>query len=838
MFQFFKLSFMNKLFYAIIISFLILIPCTQVHSQESHTLNYLYEISGNRTIAGQHGMQYRETINTITGYYPGLWGEDFSFYSKYSTSSISQWRSLLVEKAKEMWAKGDIIALMFHACPPTQPEPCGWSGGVQSHLTDSQWDELITNGTRLNKNWKARLDAIVPYLQELQNSGVEVLFRPLHEMNQGAFWWGGRPGPNGTARLYQITHDYLESKGLTNIIWVWSLQDFGTLSSDINTYDPGSKYWDVLALDVYWSDGTGYTTQKYNIIKNKAAGKPIAIGECGKLPTADILAKQPLWTYFMDWAELTQQDNSNAAISSLYNASNILTEDDMPGWNKDCSYLGKPYRIPGKIEAENYDNCGEGISYHDFDKLNEGGKYRIKEGVDIDTSSEGGYMVTDVHSGEWLKYTVIVDTSGIYNIQTRVSSAESGKTFHIEMGNVNISGSIMVPNTSSNKSWVDVNVSTPELTSGMKIMRIVMDSDSFNIDYVKFTLKNQAPTISIASPTNGESFATPVNIKIKASATDDGVISKVEFFDDDKSLGEIDNAPYEYLWNNAPKGNHILSAVATDNAGLSTISDKVIIKVIQTEMPYDSIPYPIPGRIEAENYDYGEENVAFYDLSKGNFLNAYRNDDVDIGICTDTTGGYALGFFQTGEWVQYTVNVTKTQDYDIEFRVASKSPPTASISLDVDGKDVTGPITVSTGGVQEWKSIVKTNIPLKAGKRILRLNSLAQYPNVNYMDFTASSASGVSDTVAQQPRTFRLSQNYPNPFNPTTIIKYEIPKTCFVTIKIYDLIGRELKTLVHEEKSAGDYSESFDGKDLSSGVYFYSIRAGDFYKVRQMVLLK
>jgi len=145
-------------------------------------------------------------------------------------------------------------------------------------------------------------------------------------MNQGAFWWGGRPGQNGTVKLYQISHDYLvKTKGLTNLIWVWNLQDFSTLATDLNNYDPGNDYWDVLTLDVYGSDGNRYTSAKYNLIKNKAAGKPIGIGECDVLPTANLLQSQPLWTYFMGWADLTQSSNSNTAIHTLFNAPNVLT---------------------------------------------------------------------------------------------------------------------------------------------------------------------------------------------------------------------------------------------------------------------------------------------------------------------------------------------------------------------------------------------------------------------------------------------------------------------------------------------------------------------------------
>jgi mannan endo-1,4-beta-mannosidase len=297
------------------------------------TLNYLYKISGSKTISGQQGSSYWEPMFTITGKYPGLWGEDFSYAPFFGGTDMASSRTLLANEAKQRWLKGEVIALMFHACPPTMGEPCQFETDVKSKLTDPQWTELITDGTVLNSAWKARLDAIVPALQDLKNNGVEVLWRPLHEMNQGSFWWGGRPGANGSSKLYKITHDYLvKTKGLTNLIWVWNLQDFSTLSSDLTTYDPGSDYWDVLALDVYWSDGTGLTSAKYNAVSAKAGNKPIGVGESDVLYTSDDYTAQPKWTYFMGWRELTQQKNSNDRISAIYNATNIVTLDEMPGW--------------------------------------------------------------------------------------------------------------------------------------------------------------------------------------------------------------------------------------------------------------------------------------------------------------------------------------------------------------------------------------------------------------------------------------------------------------------------------------------------------------------------
>ena len=88
------------------------------------------------------------------------------------------------------------------------------------------------------------------------------------------------------------------------------------------------------------------------------------------------------------------------------------------------------------------------------------------------------------------------------------------------------------------------------------------------------------------------------------------------------------------------------------------------------------------------------------------------------------------------------------------------------------------------------------------------------------------------------PKEFSLSQNYPNPFNPSTVIKYQLPKTSQVTLKVYDLLGNEIGTLVNEEKPAGFYEIELNALRLSSGFYIYKITAGNYVQTRKMILLK
>jgi glycosidase len=134
--------------------------------------------------------------------------------------------------------------------------------------------------------------------------------------------------------------------------------------------------------------------------------------------------------------------------------------------------------IPGTIEAENFDNGGEGVAYHDNDAGNRTLVYR-NEGVDIESCSEGGYNLNYSNNGEWTEYTVNVASTGSYNIATRVATPVSGGSFHIEMDGVNITGTLTVPNTGGWQNWVDVN-KVVTLNAGQHVMRFYIETKEFN----------------------------------------------------------------------------------------------------------------------------------------------------------------------------------------------------------------------------------------------------------------------------------------------------------------------------------------------------------------------
>jgi hypothetical protein len=88
------------------------------------------------------------------------------------------------------------------------------------------------------------------------------------------------------------------------------------------------------------------------------------------------------------------------------------------------------------------------------------------------------------------------------------------------------------------------------------------------------------------------------------------------------------------------------------------------------------------------------------------------------------------------------------------------------------------------------------------------------------------------------PKEFQLDQNYPNPFNPSTSISFSVPSKSFVTLKVFDALGREVSTLVSEELTAGTYSRHWDAANVPSGVYFCRLQAGEYLETKKMVLLR
>ena len=292
-------------------------------------LALLNSISGKGIVTGQHnypndGSKWTDRAYDLTGKYPGLYGEDFGFSGGEDKDSALA-RPAIVEEIKRQYKNGSIIAFTWHAVRPTDDEPVTFHDSVQGHLTDYEWHQLLTPGTPIYNRWCAQVDVIAGYLRQLRDANVPVLFRPYHEMNGNWFWWGYRPGKDGSAALYRQLYDrFVNVHHLDNLVWVWNVNAPGGNAGPSADYYPGAAYADVVTMDIYGE----FKQEYYDDMLKIAAGKPIALAEVGGLPSLDVLAAQPRWAYFMTWAGLLESSSPAEVVQAVYHAPFAINRDD------------------------------------------------------------------------------------------------------------------------------------------------------------------------------------------------------------------------------------------------------------------------------------------------------------------------------------------------------------------------------------------------------------------------------------------------------------------------------------------------------------------------------
>lgn len=265
---------------------------------------------------------------------------------------------------------------------------------------------------------------------------------------------------------------------------------------------------------------------------------------------------------------------------------------------------------------------------------------------------------------------------------------------------------------------------------------------------------SNAPVVTITLPSSGSAFSISETVTISADVTDsDNNVTNVEYYVDGTKVGESSSAPYSFTWTNSAEGEYSLQVIATDadnNTGTATIT--LLVRAPQT--PYGGTPHAIPGTIQFEDFDDGGQDSAYYDTSPGTSVDPavnYRADeDVDIEDCTDTGGGYNLGYTIAGEWLEYTVTVAGAGTYDIDLRVASDGA-NKTLTLAMDGTTIANDVAVpNTGGWQTWETVTITDVTLVAGTQIMRVTIGAEdYVNMNYIQFTAVNV--VTDNCPSDP---------------------------------------------------------------------------------------
>ena len=280
-----------------------------------------------------------------------------------------------------------------------------------------------------------------------------------------------------------------------------------------------------------------------------------------------------------------------------------------------------------------------------------------------------------------------------------------------------------------------------------------------------------------------------------------------------------------------------------------------MFRQVQTNETRPYKEHHVPGLIFAPDFDMGRNHYAYFDTDTANYTgmppdndytdynsgNSYRNDAVDIEPCMDNAGitnGYNVGWVVPGEWMNYTVfSDTVPGTYDVNYRVASAASGGEIKLRLIDGEDSSDLHTVTvpvTGDWQNWQTVSAT-AHLPSGNFILRLEIIDGVFNVNW--FMAEFISAVEEKEEMVLKN-KLYQNTPNPFYSATDIRFSLKSPSPVTLKIYNLIGQEIETLIDEELAPGTYNATWAPKNIPGGLYFCRLKSGTFTRTKKIILAR
>ncbi|HPG41054.1 MAG TPA: cellulase family glycosylhydrolase [bacterium] len=286
-----------------------------------------------------------------------------------------------------------------------------------------------------------------------------------------------------------------------------------------------------------------------------------------------------------------------------------------------------------------------------------------------------------------------------------------------------------------------------------------------------------------------------------------------------------------------------------------TFLPDVVDAIFNRDFPVKTKPYKeltIPGAIACADYDMGGLNRAYYDTDyqqtrwdesqPWNTGGEYRNDGVDIEMSNDAVGSpYSVGWIENGEWLNYTVTVTRAGTYNINFRYAANSAD-AKLQMYCNTSQLTDLINLpNSNGWYNWRTFEYENVHMDAGVQTLTMKVITSGFNINQVEFKLVKADQTDIDDYFVPGRFQIGSNYPNPFNRTTRIPFKLEDRALANINIYDVNGRLIRTLSKATVAGiADYVD-WDGADqqnrrVSSGVYFYRLE-GDKYDTRRKMTL-
>ncbi|MFN8436191.1 MAG: cellulase family glycosylhydrolase [Cytophagales bacterium] len=468
-------------------------------------------------------------------------------------------------------------------------------------------------------------------------------------------------------------------------------------SQDLDSVAVSPLPYTNILYSFHFYAGTHTQTLRARVDYAIAKGVPVIVTEWG---TNDVnsafepdLVKAAEWLNWlnenkiswMNWS-FSDKNESSAALTSGACGSNMWNSTTTSGtfiksqisqpkeyscstnpyFEKTNAYNSLPAKIPGRIQAEYFDNGKNFGAFMDLTTANRGAKFRDTE-VDIEETldNEGNYDIGYIQANEWLSYTTEVTESGLYDFGLRLGCNVTNGKIHIEVNDVNVTGSVALPYTGGFQKWQTVPIKGINLKAGLNVIKIVFETIGYNFNYFEAYKQTGTPVV-LSSPT----------------------------------------APSAY---NATAG-------------------------------------VIPGRLEAEYFDLGGINNAYYDIDLDNKGGQLRTTEyVDIQTTKDSIGKFNIGWVNPGEWLKYTVNISSAGIYSINPRV-SNTVAGSAMHFELDGVDISG--TINLPANTAWKTVKVPNITLPSGTHTFKIVFHTSGFNINYVDFVKTANTNEKPTVS------------------------------------------------------------------------------------------
>lgn len=345
-------------------------------AEAKNMLHFFDTVYQKKIIGAMRGPDQALTVKKLTGEYPAVVEQDLTGWDKkaWSYSYKSRVQAHIYDIKNIWYDKKAIPGMCWHWGNPLTGG--GTYTASKEGLTVEEFNNIVTPGTEEHNIMMEDLKKHADYLQQLADENIPLIWRPLHEIDGGWFWWTDKNNPENTVKLWKIMYNYLvKEREMHNLIWVYSAGVGNPTKKDMEyrkSFYPGDEWCDMIGIDLYGWDfrNTGIhefwnATQSYqeafDVMKELAPDKLIILTETDAMPNIEKTfqghANFAKWLWAMPWWA-GDSNNPNEWIKQTYTHENVIMQPDLPDFTEDkttSSGSGKPvvekkismYTIPG-----------------------------------------------------------------------------------------------------------------------------------------------------------------------------------------------------------------------------------------------------------------------------------------------------------------------------------------------------------------------------------------------------------------------------------------------------------------------------------------------------------